>query len=92
MELQLVAQSILAEMTKNLNQSIEYYDTLGTHMINEYIGRDQLVAETTIATWQVAMSLVARQAGIRIDWAGGIRKREPRPKPVLKPIDPIYQH
>lgn len=66
MELQVVAQSILSEMADHINQQIEYLHTLNG--FESFTGRDQLVTEATIATWKAAMSLVAKQAGIKIKW------------------------
>ena len=66
MELQQVARSILSEMTEEINQQIDYLHTLNG--FERFVGRDQLVTEATIATWKAAMSLVARQTGIKIKW------------------------
>jgi hypothetical protein len=91
MELQIVAQSILAEMAAKINTQASYYATL-TATFDEYAAKEQALVEMCCSTWHAAMELVAKQAGIKIDWRNGNKaKAEPKSRPALRQPEAIYK-
>lgn len=69
------AQLMLDDLTQQINQQIDWYARLETDW-NQWTGREQLICEATIGAYRQSMEIVAKHAGITIQWGNTWTKRK----------------